>query len=77
VLGDLGDLGDRQSAGHRDGPTDWPWSGGLPSRRSLAQIADHLQIPVPVARARVHTADAALERAAASVLATHERGLLS
>jgi hypothetical protein len=49
----------------------------LPSRRSLAQIADHLQIPVPVARARVHTAYAALERAAASVLATHERGLLS
>jgi LuxR family transcriptional regulator, maltose regulon positive regulatory protein len=74
----LGDVGDRQNGKHSEAPTDLAVIRMLPSRRSAAQIADHLRVSIPVARARMHAAYTALGTSSrrGAVLAAQERGLL-
>jgi LuxR family transcriptional regulator, maltose regulon positive regulatory protein len=73
----LGDLGNTPS-GYGEEQADLAVVRMLPSPRSLAQIADHLQVSVPVARGRVHAAYIALGASSrrGAVLAAQERGLL-
>jgi ATP/maltotriose-dependent transcriptional regulator MalT len=74
----LGDLENTSTGGSGEGRADLAVVRMLPSPRSLAQIADHLQVPVPVARNRVHATYAALGASSrrGAVLAAQERGLL-
>ena len=74
----LGDLGNTAISGSGEEQADLAVVRMLPSPRSLAQIADHLQVSVPVARGRVHAAYTALGASSrrGAVLAAQERGLL-
>jgi ATP/maltotriose-dependent transcriptional regulator MalT len=74
----LGDLENTAISGSGEEQADLAVVRMLPSPRSLAQIADHLQVSVPVARGRVHAAYTALGASSrrGAVLAAQERGLL-
>jgi hypothetical protein len=75
----LGDVGDRQNGSHGDAATDLAVIRMLQSRRSVAQIADHSGVSIPVARARMHAAYTALGTSSrrSAVLAAQERGMLT
>jgi LuxR family transcriptional regulator, maltose regulon positive regulatory protein len=78
LLGALGDVDD-SAAGEGDERTpDRALVLMMSTRRSLPQIADHLQVPVPVARRRMHATYVALGASSrrSAVLSARERGLL-
>ena len=78
LLGALGDVDD-PAAGEDDEQTpDRALVLMMSTPRSLPQIADHLQVPVPVARRLMHATYAALGASSrrSAVLTAQERGLL-
>jgi LuxR family transcriptional regulator, maltose regulon positive regulatory protein len=78
LLGALGDVDDPVAGEGDERTPDRALVLMMSTHRSLPQIADHLQVPVPVARRRMHATYAALGASSrrSAVLSAQECGLL-